>query len=122
MKLISQELLFRFTLDSATEFFFGRSVKTLRQSGEAGKKFGGAFNYSVGGIAVKFRLGPLRMFRRNLKAIEPYKFCWPYVGQFAKTQCHVGGVTFLKNPSVAGKGASKNVFLEELAKATDDKN
>lgn len=114
-----QPLFFRFTLDSATKFLFGHSVHSLRHSEEADQRFGEAFNYSLGELALRFRLGPFRIFRRNKKADEAFRTCRAYVDQFVDdAMLHRQNHNALDSK----KGVDNNLLLQELAKATDDKD
>jgi len=116
-----QDLFFRFTLDSATDFLFGHSAHSLRQSSGADREFGEAFNYSLGELAMGFRLGPLRIFRRNPEAIKAYDYCRAYVDRFVNEAIEYRR-RFLKiDPEIAEQGG-KNLFLQELAKATDNRD
>ena len=114
-----QPLFFRFTLDSATEFLFGHSVCSLRQSAEADHSFGQAFNYSMGELALRFRLGPFIAFRRNKKATEAFRICRAYVDRFVDDAMRYRQIHKTKDFE---KEDGKNLFLQELAKATDSKD
>ena len=111
-----QPLFFRFALDSATEFLFGDSVCSLDQSAEANHKFGQAFNYSMGELALRFRLGPFVAFRRNKKATEAFNVCRTYVDRFVDD-----AMKYRQNHEMKDFEKEGNLFLQELAKTTDSK-
>ncbi len=114
-----QPLFFRFTLDSATEFLFGHSVLSLQETKESDQRFGDAFNYSLGELSLRFRLGPFRVFRRNKKASEAFAICRAYVDQFVDRAMQHRQNHRNKVPEYDG---GKILFLQELAKATDSKD
>lgn len=115
-----QELFFRFTIDSATEFLFGQSTQTLNPAkvgGPDGAKFARAFNEAQDACAMRFRLGGLRYFYRDPKGKEATRLCHEFVGQF------VDEAVRYREHDVEKKGAvdERYVFLHELAKDTKDK-
>lgn len=115
-----QPLFFRLTLDSATEFLFGRSVHSLRHSAEADQEFGEAFDYSLGELAMNFRLGPLRSFRRDPKALKAFDYCRTYVGQLVDEAMEYRGKR-LGMDLEHTKSGGRSLFLHELVKTTDNK-
>lgn len=114
-----QPLFFRFTLDSATSFLFGHSIHSLRQSEEADQRFGEAFDYALGELALRFRLGPFRVFRRNKKADNAFRICRAYVEQFVDE-----AMRYRQIPGEADseKAVAQNLFLHALARETHDKD
>jgi cytochrome P450 len=116
-----QELFFRFTIDSATEFLFGQSTDTLNPNkvgGPDGAQFARAFNEAQDACAMRFRLGGLRYVYRDPKGKEAMRICHEFVGQFVDE-----AVRYRESLDVEKKGATdeKYVFLHELAKDTKDK-
>jgi cytochrome P450 len=117
-----QELFFRFTIDSATEFLFGQSTNTLKEKKEGGPdgaQFAQSFNEAQDACAMRFRLGVLRHLRRDRKGEEAMRICHEFVGQFVDE-----AVRYRENLDLEKKGAQpdeKYVFLHELAKDTKDK-
>jgi cytochrome P450 len=115
-----QELFFRFTIDSATEFLFGQSTNTLkenRQGGPDGAQFAKAFNEAQDAIAMRFRLGFLRHFRRDPKGDEATRICHEFVGTFVDR-----ALSYRSDVEKKGESEEANyVFLHELAKDTKDK-
>ncbi|RHZ55588.1 hypothetical protein CDV55_104290 [Aspergillus turcosus] len=59
-----QELFFRYTIDSATEFLFGQSVGTLKKT-QSELGFAQAFYYAQKAIITRGTLGPLNVFYRD---------------------------------------------------------
>jgi cytochrome P450 len=116
-----QELFFRFTIDSATEFLFGQSTETLNPNkvgGPDGAQFAQAFNDAQDACAMRFRLGGLRNIYRDPKGKEAMRICHEFVGQFVDE-----AVRYRESLDVEKKGSTdeKYVFLHQLAKDTTDK-
>ena len=114
-----QPLFFRFTLDSATEFLFGHSVRTLQRNEGADEQFSKAFNYSLEELALGFRLGPLRNWRYNPKADAAYQACRDYVDQFVNQAFQIRANKTWKDTEK--QSGSRSPFLQELSKATGDR-
>jgi cytochrome P450 len=117
-----QELFFRFTIDSATEFLFGQSTNTLKekkQGGPDGAQFAEAFNTAQDACAMRARLGSLRYFRKDRKGEEAMKICHEFVGQFVDEALRYRETIDLEKK--AAQPEEKYVFLHELAKDTKDK-
>ncbi|MCJ1385152.1 hypothetical protein MMC17_008271 [Xylographa soralifera] len=75
-----QEYFFRMTLDTATEFLMGKSVDSLRPDAtEENKKFSWAFDYSLGCIAQKIRLGKFNWLYQDRKYNEACNYIHNYV-------------------------------------------
>lgn len=113
-----QELFLRFTIDSATEFLFGHSLHTLTQGSERDREFGESFAYALDDMALQFRLGPWRAFRRaNPKALKAYDTCRSYVDYFVDK-----AVAYRETKGTQDDGQQRYYFLRELAKATNDRD
>ncbi|QDS75703.1 hypothetical protein FKW77_007924 [Venturia effusa] len=115
-----QELFFRFTIDSATEFLFGQSTQILNPAkvgGPDGARFAQAFNDAQDACAMRFRLGGLRYIYRDPKGREAMRICHEFVGHF------VDEAVRYREHDVEKKGVveERYVFLHELAKDTKDK-
>lgn len=115
-----QELFFRFTIDSATEFLFGQSTQTLNPAkvgGPDGAQFAQAFNDAQDACAMRLRIGALRYIYRDPKGREAMRICHEFVGHF------VDEAVRYREHDVEKKGAvdERYVFLHELAKDTKDK-
>jgi cytochrome P450 len=119
-----QELFFRFTIDSATEFLFGKSVNSLQTSKTGGpdeSAFAVAFNRAQHAVAMRARTGFLKNFIRDKKGTESIRVVHEYVDQFVDEAVRYREA----HDDLEKKGgplpAEKYVFLHELAKATKDK-
>ncbi|KKK23483.1 hypothetical protein P175DRAFT_0432646 [Aspergillus ochraceoroseus IBT 24754] len=122
-----QDLFFCFTIDSATEFLFGHSVKTLKKRLSAAvvhhePDFAAAFNYAQDAIVTNSRLGLLRIFNRDRKYVESNRICHEMVEQFVdkalKVREKYDEEQVLDDESKAGK---KYLFLNRLAQQTGDR-
>ncbi len=68
------------TLDTATDFLFGTSVNSLDPNAtDASKHFAWAFDYALGCIAQKMRLGKLNWVFQDKKFDEACKYIHEYV-------------------------------------------
>ncbi|KAJ6036770.1 n-alkane-inducible cytochrome P450 [Penicillium herquei] len=115
-----QELFYKMTIDSATEFLFGRSFDTLggRES-EASKYFAKNWHIASNGMILRIRLGPLRglsnLNRSYTKAIEGARNFVRELVQGALKHRE------LQESNQDGKPSSQSyVFLHELATRTQD--
>lgn len=118
-----QELFFRFTIDSATEFLFGKSVDTLRAmqvDGTSEATFAEAFNKAQNAISMRTRLGLLRYVIKDKPGQEAIRICHEYVDQFVDEAVRYRERIDLEKQSGISV-EEKYVFLHELAKATKDK-
>ena len=116
-----QELFFRFTIDSATEFLFGQSTNTLRSgrngdgAGEA--NFAKSFNKAQAYCAQRARMGLMRGLYRDPAADEAIRVCHEFVDQFVDE-----AVKYREDLEKKGSvKEEKYVFLHELARTTKDK-
>lgn len=115
-----QELFFRYTIDSATGFLFGQSVRTLR-IGEPEFGFAEAFHYAQNAILARATLGPvLNSVYRDQKANECNYFCRTFVQRFVKGAVHAAEVR--KQDTREGDKTKRKriVFSHELASRTSD--
>jgi cytochrome P450 len=114
-----QELFFRFTIDSATEFLFGVSTHTLDEGpgAEKGTHFAKSFTVAQDACAHRSRLGILAPFFPDREADKANKFCHEFVGQFVDE-----AIRYRESGDVEKKGdEDKYVFLRQLAADTKDK-
>jgi cytochrome P450 len=123
-----QPLFLRFTLDSATEFLFGESTKTLTGTDKDNLAFGDAFNYSLKDMALQFRMGPFRKLRRRDSSVEDaHRVCRAYVDRFVNQAVMYRQISAdqqekkSKQPSESESRPERNFFLADLARSTDDK-
>ena len=115
-----QELFFRLTMDSATEFLFGESTNSLSlsSSNESSARFAEAFNRSQEAVGEAVRDGPIaKLFRK-----KNFNSDVQYVHDFADTYVQRGlemrrAYDLEKADS---KGEERYVFLNELVKQTSD--
>ncbi|RDK38551.1 cytochrome P450 [Aspergillus phoenicis ATCC 13157] len=120
-----QDLFFCYTLDSATEFLFGHSVQSLNQlrsgvvSGE--NSFASAFNYAQHAIARNTRLGFLRRFVRDHKAMRSNRICHNLVEQFIDMALKYRE-DYTKKTSGDEERRSRYLFLQGLAEHTGDRD
>jgi cytochrome P450 len=118
-----QELFFKFTIDSATEFLFGQSTGSLNATLKgitttSANDFAKAFNEAQHSVAQRSRLGPLKRLYRDKAGDDSIRICQEFVDQF------VDEAVQYREKLDAGFHDSKEekyVFLHELAKATTDK-
>jgi cytochrome P450 len=120
-----QELFFRLTIDTATEFLFNHSTNSLRMVGQGDENnedliFGKAFNYAQDDITARLRFGPFYRFMNNQKAEEAIKICHTYIDKFVD-----GALRFRKEldeEKQAGNDRDeKYYFIQEVAKQTTDR-
>ncbi|RCK66292.1 hypothetical protein Cantr_02055 [Candida viswanathii] len=118
-----QELFFRFTVDSATEFLFGESVHSLRDEeigydtkdmAEERRKFADAFNKSQVYLSTRVALQTLYWLVNN----KEFKECNDIVHKF--TNYYVQKALDATPEELEKQGGY--VFLYELAKQTKDPN
>ncbi|EER32695.1 cytochrome P450 52A7 [Candida tropicalis MYA-3404] len=118
-----QELFFRFTVDSATEFLFGESVNSLKSASigcdeetelEERKKFAEAFNKAQEYISTRVALQQLYWFVNN----SEFKECNEIVHKF--TNYYVQKALDATPEELEKQ--SGYVFLYELVKQTRDPN
>ncbi|EAW21197.1 cytochrome P450 [Aspergillus fischeri NRRL 181] len=120
-----QDLFFRMTLDSATEFLFGESVHSLGDAASApASSFAADFNASQRGLALRSRLGSLMMFYRDKQFSNAVADARSYVDRFV--QKAIDYRIALDNGQYVSEEARKvneqqYVFLHELSKRTLNK-
>ncbi|PVH72470.1 cytochrome P450 [Cadophora sp. DSE1049] len=113
-----QELFFRMTLDSATEFLFGESVNSLDDGRVSPTNFAEDFNVSQIGLAVRIRMGPLTPFHFDRLFWKATADARGYVNRFVEQAVEFRKATDNK---VLSEKAGQYVFLHELSKRTLDK-
>lgn len=80
-----QDLFFKLTLDSATEFLFGQSTDVLGDSPERGIKFGDAFTYVTERMGLESRVGPLINMIPNKRYSDGVKTIHEYVRSYVSS-------------------------------------
>ncbi|MCJ1415307.1 hypothetical protein MMC32_001639 [Xylographa parallela] len=112
-----QELFFRLTIDSATEFLFGESTNCLAPgtSTVSARQFAVSFMRGQENISKNARFGPIA----NLFVDSQFKKDCDYVHNFVDGFVEKG--LAYRNSGAAEKGDGRYVFCYELVKQTDDK-
>ena len=117
-----QDLFFRYTIDSATEFLFGQSVGTLKKT-QSELGFAQAFHYAQKAIITRATLGPLKIFYRDRKADECNRICREFAQHFVEEAFHALEVKKEdKEERQAETKRQKHIFSHELALRTSDKH
>jgi cytochrome P450 len=120
-----QELFFRLTIDTATEFLFNHSTNSLRMVGQEDENnedviFSKAFNYAQADIITRLRLGIFDRFRNNDKGEEAIQICHRYVERFVDK-----ALAFREELDEEKKSGDqkdeKYYFIQEVVKQTKDK-
>jgi cytochrome P450 len=119
-----QELFFRLTLDTATEFLFNHSTNSLRMVGQGGENnedvvFGKAFNLAQDNITTRFRYGPFYRFMDNVEAEKAIQICHAYIDRFVDDALKIR--QDLDAEKMDGSGKDKYFFIQEVARQTTDK-
>jgi len=116
-----QQLFFRLTIDSATEFLFGRSVNSLRATTSESSEitFAEAFTKAQNFLIHRSRLGPLRYFSSRKEGDAAIRVCHEFVDQFVDEAVRYREKAGADDAAAAGP--EKYVFLREIANATTDK-
>lgn len=117
------ELFFRYTMDSATEFLFGRSVNSLTEvQTEFG--FAQAFHYAQNAIITRGTLGPLNIFYRDRHAERCNRICRQFAQRFVEEAFQVveGGQMDRGEGPKTFPGRERRVFSHEMALRTADRH
>ncbi|KAL2062313.1 hypothetical protein VTL71DRAFT_6579 [Oculimacula yallundae] len=111
-----QELFFSLTMDSATEFLFGKSsdVLGMGRERERGVEFQDAFTYMTARIGIETRVGKLATMIPNKKMKDSIKVVHEYFGEYIQKAVEMRKAGFA-NEKVE-EGRTRYIFLEELAK------
>jgi cytochrome P450 len=121
-----QKLFFGFTMDTATEFLFGHSVNTLSNMQESTSQttnpseisdtdFVSSYTYACLDAVHNIRLGALSKLRYSPRAIQAQKKAHAYIDRFVDEALELRNSTKLDT-------TSQYIFLNELAKETDDRS
>ncbi|KAJ5644830.1 cytochrome P450 52A3-B [Penicillium longicatenatum] len=113
-----QELFFRYTIDSATEFLFGESVGTLKKA-QSQRDFSHAFQYAQSAIITRAMLGPLKVFHKDPKADESNRICREFVQQIVDEAFRAAEDKETKGETETNR--QKHIFAQELASRTTDR-
>jgi cytochrome P450 len=123
-----QKLFFGFTMDTATEFLFGHSVNTLSNTQEATSQttndseisdadFVSSYTYACLDAVHNIRLGALSKLRYNPRAIRAQTRAHAYIDRFVDEALELRNSNSTKLDTT-----SQYIFLNELAKETDDRS
>jgi cytochrome P450 len=120
-----QKLFFRFTMDTATEFLFGHSVHTLYDRQDTSQatdvsdsEFVDSYTYACLDAVHDIRLGALAKLRYNPRAKRAQKLAFAYIDHFVDEALGIRNSVKLDHENET----SRYVFLNELAKETDDRD
>lgn len=117
-----QPLFHRFTLDSATDFLFGKPTSTLIDAREKDLEFAKALRYSLDHMAFLLIAGPLRRFwKGDPEFRKSNQICRSYVDTFVdEVLAYKKGGEPVDTVVEEGE-IRRNSFLRDLASATNDK-
>lgn len=126
-----QDLFFRMTMDTATEFLFNHSTNSLRMVGQDEENnedavFARSFNFAQADALTKIRYGIFDRFRNQTKGNEAIRICHAYVDKWVDEAIRYREETDVSEKATSGiqekdKDAERYVFIHELAKQTKDK-
>jgi cytochrome P450 len=129
-----QELFFRLTMDTATEFLFNHSTNSLRMMGQDDGTnedviFAKAFNFAQEDVVTRTRFGFFYRFLNDKKQGErAINICHAYIDkwvddavQFHNQREKTAESSAKKADSSKANGEERYVFIHELAKQTSDK-
>lgn len=114
-----QDLFFRYTIDSATEFLFGQSVGTLKKT-KSDFGFAQAFHYAQKAVITRGMLGPFNVFYRDRKADECNRICREFAQRFVEEAFRA--VAVKKEDKEAERNGQRHIFSHDLASRTSDKH
>lgn len=117
-----QDLFFKLTMDSATEFLFGESTNCLSpgRTAEKGMEFAEAFGRSQECISESFRSGKLADWLRGSSFKNDVRYVQDFVDHFVRKGLEYRKTLDLsKGPPELDEG-ERYVFLNELVKSTAD--
>lgn len=111
-----QDLFFRLTMDSATEFLFGESTNSLAPgtSTESSSRFAVAFNRSQERVGRAAR-GPWGSMLFGPEFRGDVKYVHQFVDRYVQR-----GLEYRRNHDLEKNEGERYVFLHELVKKTDD--
>ena len=111
-----QDLFFRYTIDSATEFLFGESVNCLAPgpSVELGARFAEAFTRAQARVAEGFRTLGLSDLLGRAQFKKDIEFIHDFVDRYIERRLK------LQNSKDTEEDGDRYVFLNELVKETQD--
>jgi cytochrome P450 len=116
-----QELFFRLTIDSATEFLFGESTNSLapNTSSETPARFAEAFNRSQEFTGEVARNGLIMKFFSKKNFNRDVKYVHDFVDRYVQRRLETRKTSDLEKANAKEEG-ERYVFLNELVKQTSD--
>lgn len=119
-----QELFFRLTIDTATEFLFNHSTNSLRMVGQEDENnedaiFSKAFNFAQDDIGTRSRYGIFDRLRNNKEGEDAIRICHEYIGKFVD-EALIFRKQMDEEKSAGSKKDEKYYFIQEVAKQTTD--
>jgi cytochrome P450 len=120
-----QDLFFRMTIDTATEFLFNHSTDSLRMVGQEDDsnedaQFAKAFQFAQADAMTRVRFGPLNGLRNNKKGDEAIRICHAYIDKWVDEAIRYREEKDAEKAAGSTK-EERYVFIHELAKQTKDK-
>lgn len=121
-----QELFFRLTIDTATEFLFNHSTNSLRMVGQDEDDnedtiFSKAFNTAQADVLTRSRLSFLYRFTNQDEGRDAIRICKAYVDKWVDDAVRWREAQDAEKAAGAQKEEERYVFIHELAKQTNDK-
>ncbi|KAF2865926.1 n-alkane-inducible cytochrome P450 [Massariosphaeria phaeospora] len=122
-----QELFFRLTIDTATEFLFNHSTNSLRMMDQDDSNedtiFAKAFTVAQADVIKRSRYGVFNMFRKGSEGRDAIRICHEYVDKWVDdaVQWREDADAKIKSGKALEKDDERYVFIRELAKQTNDK-
>lgn len=115
-----EDLFFRLTIDSATEFLYGESTNVLatRTSGDGGQEFAKAWNESQKWITTRFRNGALWSWIFGSKFRKDIQYVHGFIDRYVQRALEYRKT--LNSEKQDSEGEGRYIFLYELAKGTND--
>ncbi|KAF3942314.1 hypothetical protein ABW19_dt0206010 [Dactylella cylindrospora] len=122
-----QELFFELTIDTATQFLFGESCdalahrrRTLRgeiNEAPVGIKFAFAFNLAQEHLVNRYRLRKFYNWHNPQDFKDANRICHDFVDKYVHRAIHIGKMGINHSEK---EGKKQYIFLEEIAKETQD--
>lgn len=115
-----QDLFFRLTIDSATEFLFGESVNCLAPGAaeDDGAKFAEAWNRSQEDVGETSRNGPVALLFRRSTFGQDIKYVHEFADKYVRRGLELRNTYDVEKADP--KHSERYVFLNELVKQTRD--
>ncbi|MCJ1335542.1 hypothetical protein MMC09_000814 [Bachmanniomyces sp. S44760] len=124
-----QDVFFRFTMDVATEWFFGEScLSLLSHESEASDQFNSAFNRAQRTIAVNYTLGPFAKLADQTQFKTDCKLLHEFVDRYVREALaiHSTATKSIAHPEekpqdpLSSRPKDRYLFLRELVAQTQD--